>query len=232
MPAPATVYKYLSNAPAFQPASAAAILPCSMPVFSQPFEGVNVDYVLEQDFSCFSEYFQPLGMNTPHPDYSDFILCKESPRRQLDGNVVQWTRTYCKKPDTYSLASSFTYTFPAFQGASGVNINTSNGRDKRTRTVSARVQYDYFLIDGSVYKKATDIPTVDLTRYYVDATGAQLGLETDTLTSNKVATNPTVPSVEDYLALVTAKTEIVTQCSLRNWLGRFVERQTIYILPQ
>jgi hypothetical protein len=222
---------YISNVQAFRPATAADILPISSPVFSQPFATVNDDYILRQQFSCFSDYYQPLGLNTPHPDYKDYILTNESERTQREANVVEWTRTYAKVPARYSMPSSLVYNFIGFKNTATVG---GAGRDRFNRAVGARIQFDYFLIDGVVIKSALQIPSIDEYRYYLNNAGQQFNIFTDNLFSAQVSDpgNVTVPSIEDYMKLVTAKTEIVGQAStMRTWQGNIVERQTVYILP-
>jgi hypothetical protein len=245
MPLPEPIY--ISYDPGFNPASAAAILPVSQPVFSSPFTGVNIDYELTQKFQCRISAFKSLPVNSKWgtwqgaPNlYQDFLLCAESPRECIGGDVVQWTRTYAKIPASYSLASSYVYTFPAFQSVTGVNTTAQSGRDQLSEKSAARVQYDYFLIDptngtptGPIYNKATSIPIIDQQRYYLNKDVIDLRLFATSLTSANFDSNPTVPKVEDYLAWIAAKLEIVAEAStLRPWLGNIVERQTVYILPQ
>ena len=71
----------------------------TLPVFSAPFPGVNVDYVLTQDWVIDLANYSPLALDTAHPDYPTFKLAQESEKRDLGGGVVQWTRTYWKLPD-------------------------------------------------------------------------------------------------------------------------------------
>lgn len=117
---------------------------CSLPVFTAPIAGVNLDYVLEQDFMIRAVNYLPLALNTPHADYPTFILVEEGPRRDVSGNVFRWTRKYAKVPQTYSQPQGFQY---AFVGYLTTGTPNTTGRARTTIAVSGRLQFDYFLLD-------------------------------------------------------------------------------------
>ncbi len=119
--------------------------PVSLPVFTAPFQGVNIDYVLTQDFQQTLGAYTPLDLNTPHVDYSDFILVEEGPRSDKGGGRIQWTRKYAKHPATHNQPSSMLYNFIGFLNSSGTTA--VNGRVRSQNVVPARIQFDYFKMD-------------------------------------------------------------------------------------
>jgi hypothetical protein len=239
---------YVSVGSGFNPASAEAILPVSAPVLTSPFTGVNIPYQLTQQFQCHASKYQPLALNTKwgtwagavQADYDGFILCSESPREPIGGQTVRWTRTYAKIPASYSLPASTIYPFVGFQSASGVNVQAQSGRDPFSDKASARVQYDYFLIDavngtknGPIYNKSTNVPLIPKQRYYLNKDLVAFRIFTALLTSVGVDSNPTVPSIEDYLAWIAGGIEIVAENSdIDTWIGNIAVRKTVYIMPQ
>lgn len=116
---------------------------CSLPVFSAPFEGVNIDYLLTQDFVCAAANYAAEDLNTPHTDYPEFLLAKESEKRDQAGGMVRWTRTYAKVPTTYSQPGSVLYNFIGYATS---DTPALIGRDRFTVAAAARIQYDYFLL--------------------------------------------------------------------------------------
>lgn len=222
---------YCSKPDGFFPENAAKILPIGWPVFSSPIPVLNVPLVLRQEYFCHASKFVPTPYNTAHPDFPDFILCNESERQDAGANCVKWVRTYAKKPDTYSVAGSLSYNFIGFKNTATLG---GAGRDRFSRTVASRIQFDYYLIDANNIKSPLEVPIVDEYRYYLNNAGQTYQWFTDNLFSEQVSdpANVTVPSMEAYLKLVKAKTEIVAQAStLRIWMGNIIERQTVYILP-
>ncbi len=214
----------------------------SLPEFTAPFEGVNIDYVLTQDFQQLKASYVSTALNTAHPTEADFILVSEGPRKDISGNRWQWTRTYAKVPATYSQPQSTTYNFIGFYGTFGVGVTTATGRSRENLTVSARVQYDYFLTGiGGTYATPYLIPIIQETRYYAAFTGATVNNTfTDYIGYSQSAAVPQLaypvppaltayPSREVYEGWITAGTEIVAQASqVRRWMGNIIERETIY----
>jgi len=109
---------------------------CSLPIFSAPFAGVNTDYILEQDYVCNINSYTSLALNTSHPDYPDFLLTGEGPRRDQAGGMQRWTRTYAKFPATYSQPSGVVYNYigylttdtPAIVGRNRINNSAAVSR--------------------------------------------------------------------------------------------------------
>src|SRR5206468_728564 len=109
---PAPLYTDDTSAARFSTAQ-----PCSLPQFSSPIAETSAEYVFTQDFMQFRANFTATALNTVHPssgmtpDYSTFFLVNEGERRDIGGGVVRWTRTYGKKPSSYSDFETYPYSF-------------------------------------------------------------------------------------------------------------------------
>jgi hypothetical protein len=227
MPAPATPnVRYASG-------DFSVATPVSLPVFDAPFreDGINIDYVLQQDFMQRLSSFVRLAPDTPHPDYPDFLLVEESDLRDVTGGRVRWTRTYAKVPADYSVSrETFSFTFPGKSGLVTGGVvgygGSDDGRLPQSKTVTLTRARAFFL-----NPTATDIPI--LTQFAVTYGTA---LEpTDYLNDN--ASNPnyndTAPSRTEYDALVAAAELLVAQDSSRGvWMGNIFMRETFYVTAQ
>jgi hypothetical protein len=235
---------YVSQGDGFNPATAAKIVPISAPVLTSPFTGVNIPYLLTQRFQCHASKYQPLAMNTRWgtwasampADYDGFILCAESPREDIGGQTVRWTRTYAKVPAPYNLAGNYSYHFPEFiYEFGGVNVPVTSSRDAFPETVVSRIHFEYFLLDpvNGPLRTPLDIQKtfpVDIQRIYRNAQGVPVRNYCNFLTQDDT---PTIPSIIDWLSWIENGTEIIAQVGpIRNWMGNIIERQTVYILPQ
>src|SRR6266851_4505981 len=91
--------------------------PCSLPVFSSPISATTDEYTFTQDFIIARASYTATALNTLHPsngktpDYSSFWLVAEGERRDIEGGMVRWTRTYAKKPASYSDFETYPYSF-------------------------------------------------------------------------------------------------------------------------
>ena len=130
------------------------------PEFSMPFEGVNTNYLMTQDFMMFLANFSALPLNTAHPEYPAFLLVNEGPQKDMGGGVIKWTRTYALLPAPRNDFTSLAYSFIGFYGATASLAAAATfpviGRARPTLTVACRVQYDYFLwVDSNTIKDST-----------------------------------------------------------------------------
>ena len=147
--------------------------PVGIPEFITPIPALNVEYIFTQKYWQFRANFTPIAFNTPHPssgltpDYSSYFLVAESKRRDIGFGVVEWERTYAKKPATYSEAQSHDYNFIGYMGqwisttSSGFTNNVPpaiiasvTGRPRESYVVTSRLQYDYYLVAGPLYQGA------------------------------------------------------------------------------
>jgi hypothetical protein len=137
----------------------------SVPKFACPFDGDSNAYVLTQEWESLAENFTPLALNTAHPDYPTYLLVKEGPLQDIGNACVRWTRTYALLPNSRADASSMSYNFIGFYGYYGTaTVFTANkallGRARFQRTVSCRIQFDYFLISsGNIYQMVGGVLT-------------------------------------------------------------------------
>lgn len=200
----------------------------TLPVFSAPFPGVNIDYVLTQDFQQIINDFVPLALDTAHPDNPDFLLAQESEKRDLGGGVVQWTRTYLKLPAEYvEPRGNYAYNFIGFSGIVNVTPTSTEivtGRLRFTQNVPVQVTRSFF----NTANPDADIPEVELTRYYYGSTST---LDVDYLADSPPFTEATTPSRTDYDALVAAAAFnlVVENSTLTRWMGNFWIRETMRI---
>lgn len=220
----------------------------TQPLYSCPFDGVNVQYLLKQDFVVLASSFAPLALNTAHPDDATFILADEGPREDFGNGAVKWTRTYAKIPDQRLEPSSFAYDFIGYLGqliSAGLLATVSLpdfvvanyvGRSRQNWSVPAKLQFDYFLLDGVTLVNPSDIPLIQRTLYF----GADGQTITDFLWNNPpytVASSPSRSAYEGYIASDkpisdggTDTFSLVAEASrLQRWHGNIFERATLYI---
>ena len=237
------------------------------PRYSAPFDGTNIEYVLEQDYVQRVGYFTPQALSTPSDIDSSFLLVKESPLQPVNvADVVKWTRTYAKVPATRNDYSTTAYQFIGFTGYIavfiGVSTTTVPGRARFSKSVTARVQYDYFLVGSTTYPTVASIPTIQAQKYYfrigtlIESSGSYTwtakyalgssddinqGIPTDYITDDtSISTSsfqygviPSVPTRSTYMGWITNKTEIVAEDSqVTRWMGNIYVRSTKYIIAQ
>lgn len=235
-----------------------AAIATGLPVLSQPFVGDSGFYVLNQEYQQFAENFTPLALNTAHPDatYTAYKLVSESPNQDIGNGIVKWTRTYAKVPTTRNDYATISYNFVGFYGAIADIATVTSfpivGRNRFSNNVTCRIQYDFYLVDGTTYATPASIPTIIERRYYIPLGTISGGVFTATYTRdtlNDLATGkatdsiydkaswgnlvPTYPTLTEYLGWITAGTEIVAEPSqISRWMGNIYVRSTKYILPQ
>lgn len=83
-----------------------------------PFEGNTTDYLIEQDFVVFTDYYletmPDVGSANDKPEYSDFFFSHDSPLSNLGNGVSQFTRTWAKLPGLGTESGSFRQEFESF----------------------------------------------------------------------------------------------------------------------
>jgi hypothetical protein len=211
-----------------------------------PFDGDTDSYVTTQDFIQLAANYRPLPLNSADPTDPTCFLVNESERRDIGGELVQWTRTYSRIPKQRNEYESFTYTFPGFGITWGtqfflpwagaptlgtIPVVVDPGRIPITLRVTSRLQHDFFLVGATgQYAAPNAIPVIAAQRYvHGSAFGANAGGDVpDRILWN--ATNWTVPTIADFKALIAAGAEIVAEDSdLRRWRGNIYLRVTRYI---
>lgn len=205
---------------------------CTLPVFEKPFadQGVNIDYLLHQDFIQNLNDYTPLALDTPHPDFADFILVSEGPQTDLNGGKIRWTRTYAKVPAEFSRpAGNYSYNFIGFYGSFGINVTTVTGRNRFTKNVPVRLTRTFF----NTTDPDADIPEVPATRYYY---GSSPNVDVDFLADSPPFTEATTPSRTAYEALIATDAGapasyslVVESSTVQVWKGNIYVRETRYV---
>lgn len=211
----------------------------SLPEFTAPIPGVNIDYLLAQDFQQLEVNYVPLALNTPHPHYADFLLVSEGEKKDVGGNRVQWTRIYAKIPDVYTEPGGSTvYEFIGFDGfLPNVGLGTDYAfdapvaRQPKAELAQVQITHDFFLVGpGETYETWEDIPLIAVQTYrYVDSSQ---NVDTKYLTDVPPFLRATVPTKEEYQAMITADEgdtdsfSIVTESNVTRWQGNIFERET------
>lgn len=211
-----------------------AAVAVTLPVFYAPFadQGVNVDYVLTQDFVQAIASYVPLALDTAHPDYSDFKLASESEKRDLGEGIVQWTRTYAKLPDEFARpGGNFSFTFPEIIGNAVIGPNTYGFTQRLafTRNVPAKLVRKFFRTNDAL----ADIPVIPQFRIYL--TG-QPNIDWPFVSDANSFSGVTVPSYTQYAALIAADAAASSSFSLvaeasrvSVWQGNIYVRETMYV---
>lgn len=212
-------------------------VPCSAPVFIKPFPGVNIDYVLKQDFMRHHDSRAPEELGTAHDVHTDFILVEET-EPVLDGGIERWTRVYAKIPDPFTQPTTINYMFPGFYPGRAVIENgvLLEGRPPFSKVVPAVIEYDFF--------EAEDIDEIEIIR--AQHYGFRSS-DTEDPYPEYIKTNilypagfiPNVdsdPPIEEYIDWMKGGAEekmIVAQDStVERWLGNIFMRKTIKIWPE
>ena len=218
----------------YEDGSYAVASPISLPQFSAPFadQGINIDYLLTQDYVQNLADFVPLALDTAHEDYAEFKLASEGDKRDLGGGKIQWTRTYAKLPDEFSRPNgNVTYNFIGYAGIGFINTPGATWRPRISKAVPAKSTKTFYRTADPLI----DIPFIPATRYYFSGSSNQ---DVDELTTNPPFLYESVPSRTAYEAMITADAtassySIVAEASrVSIWMGNIYMRETIYIKAQ
>ncbi len=217
-----------------------------------PFDGDSTSFYTEQDFTQDLSSFAALPLNTQDPDDPLSFLVAESPLQDMGGNVVRWTRTFARVPESRNEFETFAYTFPGYWATLtskfvtpwGVELTAAfpildkPGRAPQTRAVTSRMRHEFFLCGagpGTSYATPQLIPVIASQRYvYGSAWAATSGDDLpDKLLYPASSANYSVPTIEAWRALIAAGTEIVAEDSrISRWRGNIYMRVTRYLKAQ
>ncbi len=203
---------------------------------SFPIPGETTGQFIAQDYMQLFSSFAPLALNTQHPDNPDWYLVGESELNDLGGGVARWTRQFATIPEPLSDYESFAYQFIGLKGTGNPPYNQywdnpGDGRDQFTDTVVSRMLYEYFLCAaGETYPTPQDIPIIPAQPYtLVDNEDAVINY----LLPFGVYLSDTIPTLEDYRAMIVAGDEIVAEESrVERWAGNIFRRITRYIIAK
>ena len=159
------------------------------------------------------EYFQPLALDTAHPDYPTAYLVDESNPAVRDDGLFRWTRTFSTVPANRTEYEKSSFNFPAYKTDSDT---TTDLRPSFTQAVVAKVVFSYL--------KTTD-PGADLT-----ITGI---FQPEDDASNKVnfVASDSTPTRTVYAGYVTAGTYIQSrETEIRRWMGNIWEMKNLTVV--
>ena len=159
-----------------------------------------------------------------------FYLVGESDRRP-EGPVDRWTQSWAKVPTAWDDYESYAYSFIGFSGVFGPATTLPTGRDRYTRTVKSRVAHAYFLVKaGTTYATVAALwaaEAIEPQKYVLDGST----MEVDWLADNPPYTFATDPTRTYYEENIIG-TEIVVECTLKQWMGCIYERITRYVVAE
>jgi hypothetical protein len=189
--------------------------------FEHPFPDDPSHVIERRVYRQNIEKYEPLDPGELLEESDNMFLIAQD-LLQRDGDLIRFYREYANLPNRPRIPETHSYEFIGFAAP--------NGRPRRTRAVNAEIQYDYFIPGVNGIKDLDSVPVIEGQKYY-SSIGAPY--ETDFLTQG-LTLGDTIPTRNAYLALVTAKTEIVVEDSTRTHYrgGPIIERKTIYIKAQ
>ncbi len=249
----------MSNGSVYVDGDYTQVQPCSLPVFSAPIPGVNIDYVLRQDFVQYEASYASAPLNTFYPKSdgtggvsgetwlgfdtyngsaevgTGFQLVSEGPREDLGEGVIKWTRTYAKVPATHHQPGQIAYNFIGF---ADVFVFAVIYRQRFTKTVPSDHQFDYFLLTSSGSNALLDLEQAN----YIPAQTylaphptlyplPDTAFYTDYITNTSLP--PTEPTLAQYGTWVSSGTVFITaqDSQFERWMGNIIQREIITIRP-
>ena len=201
--------------------------PCSAPVFESAFEHTTEKHILRQDWCQDADLWQPLGLSSQHPDFSDYILVSEGPHQDLGAGAIKWERVYARIPETFvELAGNIAYQFIGFWGANAVHTPFFDGREPFTRNVPCQVTRDFYLTDDP-----DTIAIIPATRYY---SGANDNFDLTYLGDSPPYYVTSVPSPDAYEDLINddAFNLVAEASAVTRWMGNIWMRETKRVKAQ
>lgn len=207
------------------------------PRYSCVIPGVATAVVLKVDYVVFAANYSPLALNTDYGTATGFRCVGDSELQDLGGGVSKFTRTFAKVPATWTEYGDYSYSFIGLAGAFGVNTETATGRDRFTKIVRSKIDYDYWIEDGSSQTQngetatittAANIPLIAQTKYYE---AGYATLETDYLKDSPPYATATVPSRTTYDGYISGGTYVLVPegSIITRWMGKIWQRKTLYI---
>lgn len=208
-------------------------------LFTPPIPGVNVKYLLEQQFLQNQATFVELALNTAHPDYPSYVLVEETALQMAGNGCVTWTRRYAQTPSQHFEFETFAYNFIGFSGVvSNVGADPGahtvfTGRLRFTQVVPVKITYDYFKSDGTIASLLGGLPVTQAQLYYIDATARTTTfVTTDYLWDAPPYDTASSPSRAAYVGLMASDLATPTSFSIAveaskisRWMGNIWRRE-------
>ena len=179
---------------------------------SFPFRQDLTAVLYSDDYVQRAEYFQPMALDSPHPDFPTAYLVAETDPTTREDGLFRWSRTYATVPAARTEFEKGSFSFPAYKTDSDTATNL---RDSFTQGVVAKVVYTYLL---------TTDPGTDLT-----ITAMFQPLDDASNVVNFVASDST-PTRTVYAGYVTAGTYIqASETQVSRWMGNVWQMRNLQV---
>ena len=177
-----------------------------------PFRQDLTAILYMEDYVQRADFFEPLALDTQHPDILDAYLVDETNPTVRNDGLFRWTRTYATVPADRTEYERGSFNFPAYKVASATILNT---RDNFTQSVVSKVTYSYLL---------TTDPGTDLT-----VTDRFQPLDDSSNVCNFVASD-TTPTLVTYQGYVSGGTYVQSrETEVSRWKGNIWQMKNISV---
>jgi len=178
----------------------------------------NEVLVFHQDFMQLSGSFVALDYNTINTDIGGgtAYLINESPREDVGGLCVRWTRSWARVPSTYDMPGGvYLYEFPGFD----------TGRDPIVLPVALTIHREFFLCgNNGVFTQWQDIPINPGLKIYEDGDPTQ---------KTNILSSTSTPTLSAYQAWVNSGTAIqIEDSKIVPWRGSIFVRDDYLVTAQ
>ena len=177
-----------------------------------PFRETLTAVIYEEQYCQRQEFFEPLALDTLHPEISGAYLVGETNPKADKGGLVKWTRVFATVPGNRTEFQTSNFTFPAYRTDSD---STEQLRSAFSQTCVAKSIYSYLL---------TTDPGSDLTITPI--------FQPTDASSNKVnfVASDTTPNKSAYEAFVVAGTYIqAAETKVKRWKGNIWVMQNLQV---
>jgi hypothetical protein len=187
---------------------------------------LNDILIFHQDFMQLGQNFVAQDYNTPNPDLvTPAYLFDESPREDIGGGVVKWTRSWVRIPSSYGKAGGvYPYIFPGF----------ADGRNPFQMPVAMQITRDFFLCGNfGMFASWQNIPIIKAFQIYKDGDPTQILTPQIGDSSNYILDDTTTPTLADYQAMIAAGTPLqVEDSKVTNFRGGVYMRERFTVIAQ
>lgn len=205
------------------------------PRIVRPIERDQAHIVVTRYYQCPADTYAALALNTVDNFYDGTsgkptaYLVENGPIQSVDGNAVEYTRTFATIPADRDDYDTFAYTFPAQIDANGITR-----RQNMTLAVTRRIANKYYLVGGITYPTPASIPLELRQRYiltYYPTVGTPAYADVDFVKNTDAFGVFTTPSLDDYNTYVSGGIEIKPEEShLEQYMGNIYRRYVGYIV--
>jgi len=177
-----------------------------------PFRQDLTAVIYSDDYVQRAEYFVPLALDTPHPDFPTAYLVEETNPATGEDGLVRFTRKWSTVPANRTEFQQGGFSFPAYKTDSADTALLRNGF---SQSVVGKNVFSYLL---------TTDPGADLT-----ITGIFQPLDADSEKVNFVASD-SVPNLSTYEGYVSAETYIqARETEVSRWMGNIWQMRNVTV---